>query len=135
MTIHIRTATLALGLCAASPALALPPLHEDPVVVNGFYAIGLADEVRKNCPTIEPRLLRAFNYIQSLESYAREKGYSAEEIEDLTENKAAKEELRQRIRDDLAARGARPGSPDGYCAVGLEEIAQDSAAGRLLREK
>lgn len=135
MNSRIRTATLALGLGAGFPAFALPPLSEDPVVINGFYAIGLADEVRKNCPRIEPRLLRAYNYIKSLESYAREKGYTDAQIEELTDNKAAKESLRKQIRSDLAERGAVPGNPEGYCAVGLQEIAQDSAAGRLLREK
>ena len=135
MTTHIRTAILALGLSAAVPAYALPPLHEDPVVLNGFYAIGLADEVRKNCPTIDPRIFRALSYVQSLENYARDQGYSKDEIKALQDNKAAKDALERQVRADLAARGAVPGNPDGYCAVGEEEIARDSAAGRLLRVK
>ena len=36
---------------------------------------------------------------------------------------------------DLAKRGASPESPEGYCTVGLEEIAKGSAAGRLLKVK
>lgn len=135
MNTHIRTATIALGLGAACPAHALPPLHEDPVVLNGFYAIGMADELRKNCPTIEPRILRALSYVQTLESYAREKGYSTEEIKALKDNKAEKEKLRRRIESDLAARGAVPGNVEAYCDVGQQEIAKDSAVGRLLREK
>ena len=117
------------------PAAALTPLHENPTVVRGFYAIGLADEVRKNCDSIEPRLIRAYSFLKSLESYARKAGYSEAQIEELVENRAEKEKLRARIQADLAKRGASPQNPEGYCTVGREEIAKDTAAGRLLRAK
>lgn len=122
------------AVLSAAPASALPPLHKDPTVVSGFYAIGLADEVRKNCDSIGPRMVRAWNYLMSLERYARKAGYTDADIEALVDNKAEKEKLRARIRADLAKRGATPDTPDGYCTVGREEIAKDSAAGRLLRE-
>ncbi|NND42295.1 MAG: DUF5333 domain-containing protein [Boseongicola sp.] len=128
------TATALLAL-ASGPAIALQPLHKDPTVVSGFYAIGLADEVRKNCESISPRMLRAYNYLRALERYARDAGYSDAQIEDLTENKAEKEKLRVRIRADLAERGASPQNPEGYCTVGREEIAKDTVAGRLLRAR
>ncbi|MXQ07766.1 hypothetical protein GQ651_07895 [Alphaproteobacteria bacterium GH1-50] len=128
-----RLAVPFLVLAMASPALAKVPLHENPTVVNGFYAIGLADEVRKNCDSIKPRWLRAYNYLKALEKYAQDAGYSEAEIEELTDNKAEKEALRSRIRADLKARGASPQTPEGYCTVGREEIAKDTAAGRLLR--
>lgn len=126
------------ALCAAllaSPAAALPPLHENPTVVNGFYAIGLADEVRKKCDRIAPRWLRAYNYLMSLESYAKKAGYSDAQIEELTDNKSEKEKLRSKIRADLAKRGASPENPEAYCTVGLEEIAKGSDAGKLLRAR
>jgi hypothetical protein len=135
MTPFSRICALALGLAFAQPAAALPPLHEDPEVLGGFYAIGLADELRKNCPRIEPRLIRAFSYLQALERLARDKGYSSADIDALQDNKAEKEKLKARISRDLAARGATPDNPEGYCAVGEEEIAKDSAAGRLLKVK
>lgn len=119
----------------AGPAWALQPLHENPTVVNGFYQIGLADEIRKQCDSIEPRMFRAFNYLRALQRYAKDAGYSDAQIEDLTENRQEKKALRARIRADLARRGASPDSPEGYCTVGREEIAKDSAAGRLLRAK
>ena len=43
--------------------------------------------------------------------------------------------LRAVIRADLAARGATPENPEGYCTVGREEIAKGSVAGNLLRAK
>ena len=125
----------AVMVILASPALALEPIHKNRTVINGFYAIGLADEVRKNCDSIDPRMFRAYNYLRSLARFAQKEGYTDEEIEQLTENKKEKERLRSIIRADLAKRGASPKTPEGYCTVGREEIAKNSAAGRLLRSK
>lgn len=122
-------------LALAAPAVALQPLHQDLRVLNGFYVIGFADEIRKKCDSIEPRIFRAFNYLRSLERYARNAGYTSEDIDNLRDNKAEKEKLRARIRADLARRGATPETPEGYCTVGREEIAKGSAAGRLLKAK
>lgn len=132
---HLAAALAGLTGLAVMPAMALTPLHKNEAVVSAFYAIGLADEVRKNCPSISPRMIRAYTYLKSIEKFARDQGYSDAEIEELAENKAEKERLRVQIRADLAERGAKPGAPDGYCAVGREEIAQETASGRLLREK
>jgi hypothetical protein len=119
----------------ATPSVALQPLEENPTVIRGFYAIGLADEVRKNCATIDARMFRAYNYLRSLARYAQKEGYSDEQIKQLTDNKQEKERLRKIIRADLAKRGASPKTPEGYCTVGREEIAKNSAAGRLLRAR
>lgn len=146
MTYFPRLAALVLGFglgfgpgvgagVGAAQTAALPPLEEDATVLGGFYAIGLADEVRKNCPSIEPRIIRALTYLETLKSYARNQGYTNDDIRALQDNKAAKEALKARILRDLAARGATPGATEGYCDVGREEIAMDSAAGRLLRVK
>lgn len=131
---RIAITAVLLGLNAGS-ASALQPLHENPTVINGFYAIGLADEVRKNCSSISPRMLRAYNYLMALQKYAKDAGYSDAQIDELVDNKSEKEALRAKIRADLAKRGASPETPEGYCTVGREEIAKDTAAGRLLRAK
>jgi len=135
MTKFLTSATLFLALSTAVPAQALAPLHQEPTVRAMFYAVGLADEVRKNCPSVSPRMIRAYSYLKSIESYARKAGYSDDQIRDLTENKAEKERLRVVIRADLAKRGATPGNAAGFCKVGMEEIAANSAAGRLLYAK
>lgn len=135
MSFTTKAAVILLALTATGQAQARPPLREVPQVVDGFYAIGLADEVRKNCPSISPRMVRAYMFLRSLESFARDAGYSDAEIDALSDDKAAKDRLKARIRSDLAARGASPDKPEGYCAVGREEIARDSAAGRLLRTR
>ena len=127
------TPVLLAATCFSAQAQALPPLHENPTVVSGFYAIGLADEVRKNCTSISPRLLRAYNFLKSLERYAYDAGYTEAQIDELVDNKTARRDLEKRIRRDLRKRGASSESPEGYCTVGREEIAKDTMAGRLLR--
>lgn len=131
----VRRLTALIFLALATPVAALQPLHQDTRVVNGFYVIGFADEIRKKCDSIEPRMFRAIGYIRSLERYARDMGYTSEDIDNLEDNKVEKEKLRKRVRADLAKRGATPETPEGYCTVGREEIAKGSAAGRLLRAK
>lgn len=132
---HFRILAVLVTLSAtAGPGWAQSGLEQDPTVRQGFYAIGLADEIRRNCPTISPRLVRAYSYLKSLEKYARDAGYSQADIDALTDNDAAKEALRSAIRDDLAKRGATDGSAVGFCAVGRDEIARGTQAGRLLQE-
>ena len=93
----------------------------------------MADIIRRNCNEIQPRWLRAYNYLKGLESYARKAGYTEAQIDELTDNDAEKDKLEARIVADLAKRGASPQTPEGYCTVGREEIAKGSAAGRLMR--
>ena len=131
----LKTLPILVLMALTTPAAALQPLHENPTVVNGFYWIGLADELQEQCDSIEPRLFRAIGRIRSLERYARNAGYTRDQINELTDNKVEKEKLRARIRADLAKLGATPETPEGYCTVGREEIAKESAAGRLLRAR
>lgn len=124
------------ALCAAGAgqATALPPLHEDATVRSGFYQIGLADEIRRNCPEISPRLVRAYALVKQLERYAYDQGYSREDVKALEDNDSAKSQLEAQVRADLAQRGASNGNAAGYCKVGREEIARGTPAGRLLQE-
>ncbi len=131
----LRVLGILLLISAAGPSFARQPLHENPPVVKAFYSLGLADEVRRNCAVIDARMFRAWRFLDSIRRYARKSGYSDGEIDEFVENRAAKERLRARIRADLAKRGATPGTPEGYCTVGHEEIAKGSVAGRLLRAK
>ncbi len=132
-TTDFAVVAIALFSAAAGMAGARTPLHEDPTVLQGFYAIGFANEVRKNCPQISPRLVRAYSFMKSLEAYARKAGYSDDDIEALKDNKAAKSKLQAQIRADLAARGATPGNTAAFCKVGRDEIARDTQAGHLLK--
>ncbi|SPJ22893.1 DUF5333 domain-containing protein [Palleronia abyssalis] len=123
-----------LGAALLMPVtLSAQSLQDDPEVRQGFYAIGLADEIRKNCPSISPRLVRAYTFLKALEDYALQAGYSREDIDALRDNDAARDALEAEIAADLAARGATPGNTSGYCNVGREEIARGTNAGKLLK--
>ena len=128
---------IAASICVwlAGPLLAMQPLHQNERVVQGFYVLGMADLIRKRCDSISPRLLNAYSYLKNLERYARDQGYSDTEIEALVENDVEKAKLRAQIANDLAVRGASPETPEGYCAIGREEIAKGSEAGKLLRNR
>lgn len=126
-------ATMALMGATAGAGAAQTALHDEPTVRQGFYAIGLADEVRRNCAQISPRLVRAYTFLKSLERHALNAGYSEADIDALKDNDAEKDRLEAQIRSDLANRGANPGNSAGYCKVGREEIARGTQAGRLLK--
>lgn len=122
---------IAFGGVSQVTAQALPPLHQDPVIRQGFYAIGLADEIRRNCPDIAPRLVRAYTFLKSLENHARNAGYSEADVKALEDNDVEKDKLRAEVRAELSSRGAT--DERGYCRVGQQEIASNSVAGRLLK--
>lgn len=126
---------LVFGLSATASAANMAPLTQNKRVMDGFYVIGTADIIRKTCPSIDARMVRAVMFLGSLERYAKDQGYTDEQIDDFLDNQAEEDRLRARIVSDLAARGAPAGDVDGHCRVGLEEIAADSAVGRLLRAK
>lgn len=134
----MKNLILSLGLVltgAAAVAQDLPPLYEDRNVRFSFYSAGLADIIRNNCSELDGRTFRGLRYALALRNYALDKGYSKEDIDALLKNKQEEEKLRQEIVADLAARGATPGNEEAYCRIGREEIAKDSLAGRLLRDR
>lgn len=135
MTVSKPAALIAaFGVCLTPVWAQQVPLKDNQVVRDGFYAIGLADEIRKNCPQISPRLVRAYAALKDLERYARDNGYTEADVKALEDDDAAKDALRDEVRADLAARGATSGNSAGFCKVGREEIARNTPSGRLLKE-
>jgi len=132
---HVILSLFLLVPGAAAVAQNLPPLHENRTVRYSFYSAGLADIVRNNCPDLVGRTFRGLRYALALRSYALDQGYTMDDVDKLLSNKAEEEKLRQEIVADLAARGATPGNTEAYCRIGREEIAKDSLAGRLLRDR
>jgi len=132
---HVILSLFLLVPGAAAVAQDLAPLHENRTVRYSFYSAGLADIVRNNCPDLVGRTFRGLRYALALRSYALDQGYTMDDVDKLLSNKAEEEKLRQEIVADLAARGATPGNTEAYCRIGREEIAKDSLAGRLLRDR
>lgn len=130
-------AVLALTLVPlmAVQAEAKPPLREVAVIDDALFDLGLADRIRKNCPTINARMFKAIGFVRGLEKKARDMGYTQAEIDAYTDSDADKDRLRARAARFFAARGVDPTIPESYCAVGLEEIQKSSRIGSLLRAK
>lgn len=130
---HILSLTLATFL--AVPALANPPLREVAEIDDALLDLGIADHIRKNCPTIEARMIKAVSYIWNLKSQAKDLGYSEGEIEAYIDSDAEKERMRARGVAFFAARGVDTSDPQSYCALGLQEIQKSSRIGSLLKAK
>ncbi|KIN64695.1 hypothetical protein Z946_3587 [Sulfitobacter noctilucicola] len=118
-----------------TPAMAKPPLREVSAIDDALFDLGIADIVRKNCPTISARMFKAIGYVRNLEKKARGMGYSQTEIDAYTDSDAEKNRLRAKAATFFRARGVDTSDPQSYCALGLEEIQKASRIGSLLRAK
>ena len=134
------TVTLAAFALTTLPMMAVqaqakPPLREVAAIDDALFDLGLADRIRKNCPTISARMIKAIGYVRGIEKTARNLGYTQAEIDAYTDSDADKDRLRAKAAKYFAARGVDPSKPESYCAVGLEEIQKSSRIGSLLRAK
>lgn len=125
--VGILVAVLAVGAVAAKPAL-----RDVPDIDNGLFVVGLAHEIRKNCPSIDARLFKAFGVLRGLEREARDLGYTEDEIRTHLKSKSEKKRLRARAAKYMESQGFGQDKA-GYCALGEAEIARNSEIGALLR--
>ena len=125
---------LALALLA-QPVAAKPPLREVPAIDDALLDLGIADRIRKNCPSISARLIKAVRYVRNLEAQARAMGYTNAEIEAYTDSDNEKARMKARGAAFFKAKGVDTSDPQSYCALGLEEIQKSSRIGSLLRAK
>lgn len=131
----LTLAALAAPILAPAAAQARPPLSEVAFINDGLRDVAVADEIRKACDSISPRLIRAYQFLNSLENYARAQGYSEDEIENFVESGQDRKRLKAEAKAYMAANGVVPGDETSYCALGRAEIAQNSQIGSLLRAK
>ncbi|MFK7838171.1 MAG: DUF5333 domain-containing protein [Sulfitobacter sp.] len=135
---HLGAALLAASLIAGlagQPALAKPPLRDVAAIDDALFDLGIANIVRKECPTIKARMIKAVRYVKGLERKARDLGYSEDEIEAYIDSDAEKNRLRAKAATFFEAKGVDTSSPQSYCALGLQEIQKSSRIGSLLRAK
>ncbi len=128
----IAVTTVAL---MASPVAAKPPLRDVPAVDDALLDLGIADRIRKTCPTISARMLKAVSYVWDLKAQARALGYSEAEIDAYVDSEAEKDRMRARGRAFFKAKGVDTSDPQSYCALGRAEIQKSSRIGSLLRAK
>lgn len=125
---------VAVLMSTSSVGADIPPLREVKSIDDGLFAIGLADQIRKNCPSISARIFKALGALQDLNNQAMAMGYTKSEIDAHVESDAEKDRLRARAKEYMAEQGLVPDEA-GYCALGQSEIARNSKVGALLREE
>ena len=129
----LRTMTIALTLAITSPAYALVPINEEPVIGEKLLQGFIGDAIADNCPTMQARKLRALGELNKLRDYALKQGYPSQVVRDFVSSKEERAKFKAKAADWLKAKGAEPGKPEAYCRIGEEEIARGSVIGSLLR--
>ena len=130
----MRAMTMALILSLiAGTASAKPPLRDVPEIDGTILAVGIADQIRKNCPDISARMLRAMSVVNGLKGRARALGYTDAEIDAYRKSDAEKARLKAKGAAYLKQGGVSPGNPATYCALGQAEIEKGGQIGTLLR--
>ena len=133
--VMILTVLSCLGFGAAAAADARPGLSSEDDINAGLLAVGIADEIRKNCDSIQGRVFKALIYMKGLERMARARGYSGAEIDAYVDSDEEEARLRRKGEAYLAAKGVDPSRPDTFCALGQAEIANGSSIGIFLKAK
>jgi len=128
-------AACALTLSAALPAAAQSGLAGETAINNKLFVFAMANEIRKACDDISPRMFRALNFRNALYADARAKGYSDAQIDAYIDNKAEQNKMRARGNQYLAQFGASLSDKPALCRVGRSEIQKRSQIGSLLRAK
>lgn len=129
-----RIAAISLILALAAPAaIAKPHLRDVSEIDDALFAVGLANEIRKQCPSISARKIKALMTLQKLKSRANELGYSDAEIEAYTSSEAEKDRMRARGAHWFGQQGIDTSTPEGYCVAGRSEIDKNSQIGALLK--
>ena len=123
-----------IALLAAVPAYALEPINKEAHINNILLQGFIGDAIADNCPTMEPRKLRALGELNKLRVYALDKGYTTSEVRAFVTSDTEKARGKAEAADWLKAKGAEPGKVDEYCRIGREEIAKESLIGYLLRD-
>lgn len=129
---------IALALTAATlaaPAAAQAPLAQERYINDRLIAARVADRVRRECPSIDARIVYAWSQARALKRYAESKGYSSSEIDAFLDSKQDKARIYAAAEDYLTRNGARKGDAESFCRIGRAEIASKSVAGSLLVAK
>ncbi len=131
----ITLGTLITCLALPLSASAKSGLAQEAEINDKLFVFALANEIRKSCDSISPRMLRALSFRNTLYSKARAKGYSTAEIDAYIDDKNEQAKMKARGNAYLAQFGASLEDKSSLCAVGRSEIRKRSPIGYLLRVK
>ena len=117
----------------ATTSVAKPALRDVPAIDDALLAFGLADEIRKQCPKVSARFIKALRFVSGLRDKARDMGYTDAEIDAYRKSPKEKARIRAKGEAYLAANNVTVGNIESYCALGRAEIKKSSQIGALLR--
>ena len=128
----------AIALTAASlaaPALALEPLANERYINDRLIAARIADRIRRECPSIDGRIVYAYQQARALQKYALSKGYTKKQVDEFLDSKTEKKRIYAVAEDYMARNGVVKGDAESYCRLGHAEIKGRTVTGSLLAAK
>jgi hypothetical protein len=126
------TLTLILTASLALPAAAKVPLRDEAHINAQLLAAQIGDILRKTCPNAGARMFVVYGKLRELEAYARDKGYTEDEVRAFLKNKTEKARIKGLANEYLADAGAVQGDPESYCRVARDEVARGTLTGQLI---
>lgn len=132
--LRIAVAAALFGMVLPAAAVsAKPPLREVPEIDDALLWIAIANEIDKQCETINGRRLKGIGMLWDLRARANELGYTDDEIRAYVESDYEKSRMRRRGEAYVSAHGVSYDKPETFCALGRAEIKKNSAIGVLLK--
>ena len=130
----LKTALIALTATAAlaTPAAALEPLAQEKYINDRLIAARIADRIRRECPSIDGRLVYAYSQARALQRYALDKGYSKAQVEAFLDSKPDKQRIYGVAEQYMAQNGVTKGDAESFCRLGRAEIEKRTVTGSLL---
>ena len=128
----LGTFAIAVGLGVSAPTASAASLAQEADINNRLLEIAVADEIRKSCDVISPRIFTAWRRMQALKAEAIARGYTEAEIEAYVNDKDEKRKMRARSDAYVREHEAEPNDAQSLCRLGKEEIAKQSRIGSLL---
>ena len=106
-------AALALATLT-TPAAALEPLSQNAYVNDRLVQARVADVVRRNGPSIDARLVRAFSEARALKRHARNQGYSEAQIDAFLDSRADRQRIYAEADRYMVENGVLNGQPETF---------------------
>ncbi|PZO65960.1 MAG: hypothetical protein DI498_07695 [Paracoccus denitrificans] len=132
MKIASLTAVAVLASGLTVPAFANPPLSQERYINDRLIAARVADRIRRECPSLNGRVVYAYGEARKLQRYALNQGYSKAEIDRFLDDRKEKDRIYAVAERYLIQQGARKGDPESFCKVGRQEMANRTVSGSLL---
>lgn len=130
LCLSVLLVSTGFGMAAAQGKV---PLAEEPHINAQLVAGAAGDILRNTCASISARMFTVMAKLLELEQYARDNGYTEDEVRPFLKDKDQKARVKALAADYLAKAGAVPGDIESYCKVGRDEIAKATLLGTLLK--